>query len=139
MTASLTLRLASAIALLQWVAHTALFLRSTPRHGAEEVAVIDAMRSHRFAFAGASRSYWDFYFGYGLMAAFVVLVEAVLFWQLAGGVAASRSLVRAVATLFLLYNVGHALLAARYFFITPIIPDVLLAALLGVAVVQLRG
>ena len=35
-------------------------------------------------------------------------------------------------------NVGHALLATRYFFITPIIPDVLLAVLLGVAVVQLR-
>ena len=139
MSAALLLRLASVVAFLQWGAHTMLFLRSTPKHGPEEVAVVEAMRTHYFAFGGASRSYWDFYFGYGLMAAFVVLVEAVLFWQLAGGAAAARPLVRSVAVLFLVYNVGHALLAGRYFFVTPIIPDILIALVLLAAIVQLRG
>lgn len=139
MNAGVLLRSASIFAFVQWVAHTALFLSAAPKHGAEETAVIATMQSHHFDFAGFSRSYWDFYYGYGLMAAFVVLVEAVLFWQLAGAASTARPLVRSIAVLFLAYNVGHALLAGRYFFITPIVPDVLIIACLATAVVQLRG
>ncbi|HEX6750570.1 MAG TPA: hypothetical protein VF092_24990 [Longimicrobium sp.] len=137
MSAALALRAAAVVALLQWAAHTAMILRARPRHGAQEVAVIEAMRSHRFDFAGAMRSYWDFYFGYGLLAAVVVLVEAVLFWQLAGAVETAGPLVRSIAILFLAYNLAHALVAARWFFITPIVPDVLVAACLAVAIVGL--
>jgi hypothetical protein len=132
------LRAAAIIALLQWGAHSALFLRAKPRHGAEELAVVDAMKAHRFNFGGSSRSYWDLYFGYGLIAAVVVLVEAILFWQLAGAPSLARPLVRSVALLFLGYNVVHAVLAAKYFFITPIVPDVLIALCLTVAVLGLR-
>lgn len=73
------------------------------------------------------------------MAAFVVLVEVALFWQLAGATSAARPLVRSIAALFVVYNVGHALLAGRYFFVTPIIPDVLIIACLAAAAMQLRG
>ena len=139
MSAPAVLRVAAAVALLLWIAHTALFLRARPTHGPEEVAVVQTMRAHRFDFAGASRSYWDFYFGYGLLAAVVVLVEAVLFWQLAGAPDVARPLVRSVVALFLAYNVGHALVAARYFFITPIIPVVVIAGCLSVAIALLRG
>ena len=138
MTPTIALRAAAVIAFLQWVAHTTLFLRAKPRHGAEEVAVIDAMKSHYFAFGGASRSYWDLYFGYGLIAAVVVLVEAILFWQLGTAPDAARPLVRSVAVLFLAFNAAHALLAARYFFVTPTVPDVLIALCLATAVVGLR-
>lgn len=143
MSAARLLRAASAIALVQFVAHTTLFLRATPRHGAAEVAIVQAMRSGHFDFGGASRSYWDFYFGYGLMAAFVVLMLAVVLWQLgsalAHGRAGARSLVRSLVWVLLAYVVGHALLAARYFFVTPIIPDALVALCLTTALVQLRG
>jgi hypothetical protein len=47
------------------------------------VAVIEAMHSNRFDFASSTRSYWDFYVGYGTQAAARCLVEAALFWQLA--------------------------------------------------------
>jgi len=67
------------------------------------------------------------------------VVEAVLFWQLAGAPAVARPLVRSIALLFLAFNLVHALLAAKYFFITPIIPDALIALCLAVAVVGLRG
>jgi len=139
MSAAVAFRVASAVAVLQWAAHTTMFVRATPRHGPEEVAVVETMQSHRFAFAGASRSYWDFYYGYGLMAAFVVLIEAVLFWQLAGAVTDAPRLTRSIAVLFLAFNVGHALLAARYFFVTPIVPDVLIAVCLAAGVIALSG
>lgn len=138
MSAAAFLRAAAIIAVVQWVAHTTLFVRATPTHGSEESAVIATMQSHSFDFAGAARSYWDFYYGYGLMAAFVVLVEAILFWQLAGSTATAPTLVRSIALLLVAYNIGHAMLAARYFFVTPIIPDVLIAGCLTVAILLLR-
>jgi hypothetical protein len=135
----IALRAAATVALLQWAAHTTLFLRAKPRHGSEEVAVVNAMKSHFFAFGGATRSYWDLYFGYGLIAAVIVLVEAALFWQLAGAATGARRIVRSIAVVFLGFNVVHALLAAKYFFVTPIVPDVLIALCLAAAIIGLRA
>jgi hypothetical protein len=134
-TAVIALRAAAFVALLRGA--RTLFLRQS-RHGVDEIAVIDAMKAHYFDFGGSSRSYWDLYFGYGLIAAVVVFVEAVLFWQLADASPAARPLVKSIALLFIGFNLVHALLAAKYFFITPIIPDVLIALCLTVAVLDLR-
>ncbi len=133
MTATTFLRIAAIVALLQFAAHTSLIIFSSPKHGPEEVAVVQAMKSHRFNFLGSQRSYWDFYFGYALEAAFICLIEAVLFWQLAGGASTSPLLIRRIAGLFFLFNAVHVLLAWRYFFITPMIPDLLIMASLGFA------
>src|SRR5213593_3211603 len=94
------LRIASVVALVQFAAHTLLFVFSSPKHGPEESAVVEAMKAHRFNFIGSMRSYWDFYFGYGLEAAFFCLLEAVLFWQL-GTIAKTAPLViRPIVVLF---------------------------------------
>jgi hypothetical protein len=130
---TLLLRTAAILAAVQGTAHGALFLRAKPRHGPVEVAVIQAMQGNRFDFAGSTRSYWDFYVGYGLEAAAACLVEAVLFWQLARMAASQPALVRPTIALFVLVNIGHALLAARYFFYVPIVFDLLIAACLGAA------
>jgi hypothetical protein len=125
------LRLAAALAAVQGTAHAMLFTRAKPRHGPAEVAVIDAMQTNRFDFAGSTRSYWDFYYGYGLQAAAVGLVEAVLFWQLARIAESQPALVRPMVALFVLVNIGHALLTARYFFYRPVVFDVAIAACLA--------
>jgi hypothetical protein len=129
------LRLASALALLQFLAHTWLFVTATPRHGPAEAAVIAAMKGHSFEFRSAVRSYWDFYYGYGLFAAFTVFVEAVLLWQLAGLAAHDPARARPMAALFAFANLGYAALCLRYFFITPVVPDVVIALCLVWAVV----
>jgi hypothetical protein len=136
MTASAFLRIAAAVAALQFAAHTSLVVFSSPKHGPEEVAVVQAMKSQRFNFLGSHRSYWDFYFGYALEAAFICLIEAVLFWQLAGGASTNPLLIRSIAALFILFNTVHVLLAWRYFFITPIIPDLVIIACLGLALLK---
>src|SRR5579864_3440481 len=129
MTASLLLRILAVMALLQFVGHGAMFVRARPSHGPEEVAIVKAMRSRAFKFAAAPRSYWDMYFGYGLEAAFVCLVEAVLFWLLAGAAPGNGRLVRSIAPLFVIANVAHILLLVRYFaFPVPIVFDGLIAA-----------
>jgi hypothetical protein len=130
---SLLLRVASLVALLQGLAHTILIVSATPKHGPEEIAVLGAMKGYRFDFLGSLRSYWDFYFGYALFVALTCVIEAVLFWQLAGIAAAHPALVRPIIALFCGANIVFALLAAKYFFVTPIVPDVILALCLGVA------
>ena len=130
MSATTLLRIAAVIALLQGIAHATLIVFASPKHGADEAAVIDAMRSHRFNFLGAQRSYWEFYFGYALIAAVICLVETALFWQVAGF---GPEVIRAVAGIFIAFNLVHAALAWRYFFVTPIIPDLLITACLVIA------
>jgi hypothetical protein len=126
-----SLRLASLLALLQYCAHALLFLSARPTHGAAEAAVIDAMKAHRFEFSGLTRSYWDFYFGYGLLAILWGLVEVVLLWQLPTLAANDLSRVRPTVALLILANVAHAALAWTYFFPAPVIGDVVVAACLA--------
>jgi hypothetical protein len=133
------LRLASILAALQYLAHAALFLSAKPTHGATEAAVVDVMKGPRFDFSGFSRSYWDFYFGYGLSAILWGLVEIVVLWQLSALAANDSSPVRPTVALFLLANLAHAVLAWRYFFPAPVVGDVVVAVCLAYAFVALRS
>ncbi len=127
------LRVAAAIALLQFIGHATLFLTYVPKHGAEEIAVVQAMRDHIFNFSGMQRSYWDMYFGYGLMAAINCLFEAVLFWQLAAIAKTSARLVQPVVALFLVANLVYAALVWIYFFPLPGYFDLAIGLCLGLA------
>lgn len=134
------LRVAAVVALLQFFGHAGLFLRAKPTHGEAEIAVVTAMKTHRFSFGGSMRSYWDMYFGYGLEAAFICLVEAVLFWQLASIAGPAPAVVRPIVALFLVANVAHAILVTRYFFLIPLVPDVLISLLLAwIVLISGRG
>ena len=131
MTMSTLLRVTAVVALLQFFGHVTLFVRAKPTHGDAEVTVVASMKAHRFNFGGSIRSYWDMYFGYGLEAAFICLVEALLFWQLATIAATAPAVVRPIVALFLGANVAHAILVTRYFFLVPLVPDLLIALLLA--------
>ena len=137
MNPNLLFRIVSVVALLQFVGHGALFVRARPTHGPAEAAVVEAMKSHAFTFAAAPRTYWDMYFGYGLEAAVVCLVEAVLFWLLAGAAQRDPTIVRSVSVLFAAANIAHLAMLARYFaFPLPMVFDGIIAAgLLAAAIV----
>jgi hypothetical protein len=105
----------------------------SPQHGAEEIAVIEAMKSHRFDFLGSARSYWDFFFGYGLFITIVLFVVAVLFWRLAAFVTTSPALVQSVAGIFAFNFAAMAVVSWRYFFFAPALTELLIAVCLIVA------
>jgi len=132
----LLLRVAAALALVQGLAHGILFIRARPTHGPTEVAVIEAMKTNSFNFRGAVRSYWDMYFGYGLEAAAACLVEAVLLWMLADIAKTQPALVRPILGVFVVANLGHIALTARYFFYVPIVFDLAIAITLVWAFVR---
>jgi hypothetical protein len=132
------LALAAGLALLQASAHALLFVSAHPRHGPEEVAVVEAMKAHYFTFGDFARSYWDFYFGSGLLAALNVFVEAALLWQLAVLARADAHRLRPIVALLALANVAHAALCLRYFFLTPVVADLVIALCLAWSYVVAR-
>jgi hypothetical protein len=129
------MRIAAGVALLQYVAHAALFLLAKPSHGAEEVAVVAAMKEHRFRFGGFDRSYWDFYVGYGLIAILFGVLELAFLLQASSIARTDPARASLMALVLLVANVGHALVAWRFFFLAPFVGDVAVSACLVWALV----
>jgi hypothetical protein len=123
-------RIAAIIATIQFVAHTYMFLTYVPSHGADEVQVINTMKEHTFTFGGHPRTYWDFYFGYGLFAAVLVAVEVGVLLAFAGIARVNPKLVRNGALVLAVANIGYAALVRTYFFPLPSYFDIALAALM---------
>jgi hypothetical protein len=96
------------------------------------------MKSHHFNFMGASRSYWDFHLGYGLFTSVNLLVQTVLFWQLASAVKSNPQSVRPIIALFSVCFLLLAVLSARYFFIAPAVFEAAIAICLALAWVTAR-
>lgn len=135
MTATLFLRIAAVLSLINCAGHTG-GLFSSPRHGAEEVAVIETMKAHHFDVMGSLRSYWDFLFGYGLSVTITLLVQGILFWQLAALAKRNPVATRPIVALFFLNCIGIAIVSWKYFFIGPAVTQLLVAACLGMAFVK---
>jgi hypothetical protein len=116
--ASLWLRIAAALAALYAAAHT-VGRPWTPNHEVLAQGVVAAMRDVHFNAAGAVRSYWDFYQGFGLAISVLLGVEAVLLWQLAT-LARVGARYRAMAVTHLAGFVLLGLVVARYIFALPL-------------------
>jgi len=65
MNATITLRIAAVLTLLYCAGHT-LGMPWTPVIRPQDIAVPVAMKAHQFDVTEASRTYWDFYVGFGL-------------------------------------------------------------------------
>jgi hypothetical protein len=138
MSPTLWLRVASIVALLQAAGHATSVIRWAATRGHDELAVIDVMKARTFNFQGFTRTYWDLFFGYGLMAALPCVVEAVLFWQLASLTLSTGARAAPIVALFIVANLVHAILCWNYFFLMPIVLDVAIALCLGVALTAAR-
>jgi hypothetical protein len=68
------------------------------------------MRAFHFDAAGVSRTYLDFYLGFGFVTGVYLLMQAVVFWQLASIAKTGAFRVRSLIGSFLLANVVSAFL-----------------------------
>jgi hypothetical protein len=130
---TLFLRIASVLAMIHCILHTLGGVFGTPKHGAEEIAVVDAMKSHFFNFMGSLRSYWDFQFGYGLFVTVALFIHSLLFWYLGSMAKTGSPALRPILALFFVNYIGFAILAWKYFFLGPAVTELLIAACLGLA------
>jgi hypothetical protein len=115
--ASIFYRIAAVLLLLFDAGHTAGFPWSDPAWGVD----LGLMRSTHFYVMGFSRTYWDFYVGFGLFVSVFLLLAVVLAWQLGGLPPESLKHMRGTAWTFALCFAGITVLSWKYFFIVPIV------------------
>ena len=131
MTPTLFLRIASIVTLLFAAGHTLGGTESWSPAG--ETEVLRAMRSFRFDAEGVSRTYFDFYLGFGFIISIYLLLQAVLLWQLAAIAKTDRLRVRPLIGSVFVACVVSALVSWRLIFAIPVMFNVAIAACLGVA------
>jgi hypothetical protein len=124
--ASAFYRIAAVLILLFDVGHTVGFPWSDPQWGVD----VGSMRSSHFYILGFSRTYWDFYLGFGLFVSVFLLLAAVLAWQLGGLPAKTLSLMRGTAWALALCFAAVTVLSWRYFFVVPIVFSIVITVCL---------
>ena len=117
MKASMFYRIAAVLLLLFDVGHTSGFPWSDPKWGVD----LGSMQLTRFHIMGFSRTYWDFYVGFGLFVSVLLLLAVVLAWQLGGLPPESLARMRGTAWTFALCFAAITVLSWKYFFIIPIV------------------
>ena len=134
MRSSTFLRIASVITFLYFAGHTAS-IPWTPAVGPGEAPVLEAMKAHSFNVLGSNRTYWDLYFGFGVIISGYLLVQAVVLWQLGSLAKREPAQVRAIVASFLVAFIVNAFLSWKYFFVIPLINAILISVCLGLALV----
>jgi hypothetical protein len=134
---ALPLRIASILALIAALGHTALFLTYKPTHGPAEIIVVSAMQTHVFSFGGFLHSYWQLYFGYELFVTISCLVECGLLWQLANLSSSAPQSIRPMVLIFFLGEVATSILMLKFFFTVPIVVHLATALCLALAFLAL--
>jgi hypothetical protein len=131
MTTTLWLRISSVVSLLFAAGHALGGRASWSPLG--ETDVLRAMREFRFDVMGSSRTYLDFYLGFGHLLTVSMLLQAVLLWQLASLARADAVRYRPLIASFLLASVVGTVLAWMYVFALPIGFSAVITACLAVA------
>ena len=114
---SLFYRIAAVLILLFAVGHTIGFLQSDPSWGVD--SLLSSMKSIHFNIQGFSRSYWDFFVGFGLLVTVFLLFAALVSWQLGSLGADTLARVRGIAWAFAICFALITFLSWRYFFAIP--------------------
>jgi hypothetical protein len=118
MTTSLWLRIAALVTLLYCAGHT-MGMPWTPATGSQETAVIDAMKSARFDALGSERTYWQFYFGFGLIISGYLAVQSVVLWLMAGLAKRDSGRLRPIIAAFFISFALNAVVVWKFFFSVP--------------------
>ncbi len=122
-------RIAAVLILLFDIGHSSGYPWSDPGWRVD----LGPMQSSRFEIFGFSRTYWDFYVGFGLFVSVFLLLAAVLAWELGGLPAQSLPLVRVTAWMLALCFAAITVLSWMHFFLIPIVFSTLITACLAAA------
>ncbi len=135
---ALLLRIAAVLTFIHAVLHTigGVFGKAGP--GPATVAV-EAMKVNQFLLMGHMRSFWDFYRGMGLGATISLTAEAIVFWQLGSLAKTDARRLRPILATFLVAYAALAVNSYAYFFLGPVIAEILIAACIGLAIVTAKS
>jgi hypothetical protein len=131
MGAPLLYRTASVLLVLFALGHQLGFRRTQPDWHAD--GVVGAMRATKFVVNGFTRSYWDFFSGFGFFVTAFLLFAALLAWQL-GGLSKDQLRSLSVVTWGLAVCLAVVtVLSWRYFFVVPGVLTIVVTLCLALA------
>jgi hypothetical protein len=119
MKASVLYRIAAILLVLFAAGHTLGFRQIDPKWGID--SLVRSMRSIHFQTQGVTRTYWDFYVGFGLFITVLLLFLAVLTWQLGGFPPATLASMRVLLWALAICFIAITILTWRCFFIAPLV------------------
>jgi len=129
----LFLRIASVLTLIHSALHTLGGVFGKPAPGV--AAATDAvMRANQFVVFGVTRTYFDFLRGMGLGVSIFLTAEAIVFWQLGTLAKRDSARLRPIIATFMMAYLVFALNSYTYFFLMPVMVEILIAACLGTAI-----
>src|SRR5262245_24838382 len=128
---TLLLRVASIVTLLFAAGHTLGGTKSWSPMG--ETDVLAAMRTQRFEVFGVSRTYLDFYRGFGFSLSVYLLLQAALLWQLASLAKTEPGHLLATIATFVISSLAGTLLCWTMILPQPAVFSAFLTICLGAA------
>src|SRR5260370_21127744 len=128
------LRIAAVITLFWFAGHTA-GMPWPPYTDPEAMPILEAMKNHSFEAEGFKGTYWDLYFGFGLIISVYLLVQAAVLWQVASLAKIDAIRVRPIVASFLVAFIINAALAWKYFFAVPAVMSAVIALCLVLSLV----
>jgi hypothetical protein len=128
------LRIAAVIMLLYCAGHTA-GMPWTPYTAPEATPIVEAMKSHRFEESGFKGTYWDLYFGFGLVISVFMLLLAAVLWQVGSLAKTDAIRVRPIVVSLLVAFIINTGLAWKYFFVVPVVMSGVIALCLIISLV----
>jgi hypothetical protein len=130
------LRVAAVLTLVHAVLHTIGGVYGSGPPGPATVAET-AMKANTFIAFGNLRSFWMFYHGMGLAVTVFLTFGAVIFWLLGDLISVVGARLRPILITFAAGYVAFAVVSWRYFFLAPVVTELLIAACLLVAFIGL--
>lgn len=130
---TLWLRIASVIAMLFAVGHT---MGSPWTPG--PASVVEATKSVSFDVMGTHRSYWAFYFGFGISISVYMFMQTVLLWLLAALAKIQTVATRPFVVVLLASYAANGFIAWKYFFPLPLVLSAAIVICLVLALVASR-
>jgi hypothetical protein len=137
MRTTIYLRIASVMTLIHAVLHTIGGVFGKPMPGTAAM-VASTMQSNRFPVFGVMRTYSDFYMGMGLGATITMTVETVVFWMLASLAITDSDKLRPILAAFMIQYLALAVNSYHFFFLGPVIAELLIAACFGMAILTAK-
>jgi hypothetical protein len=136
---TILLRIASVVFALYTAGHTyGAMIKDPSTGGPAKQLVLSAMRSYHENLGGASRSYWDFYKGFGWFVSCALLLLAVLCWQLSALARTQPAIARPLILTLFVISIPMTVLAYTNFFAAPAAFSTVATLLLGAAAFSLR-
>jgi len=104
---------------------------------AEQARLAGRMKSVLFGFAGQTTTYWNLYFGWGVLVGILLLALAVIVWLVAELVPYAPRIVAGISGVVAGTSVIGAYLSWRFFFLPPCLLFLAIAILLAFAILAL--